>query len=50
MSLGPCPELILLEDAEDLVNFLIAAGRVVNRGWCDEVVAASNEGFADSFF
>jgi hypothetical protein len=54
MSLGPCPDLILLEDAEDLVNFLIMSGRVVDRDWCDEVVASrnamQNAGFADSFF
>jgi hypothetical protein len=50
MSLGSLPDLVLLEDAEDLVNILIATGRVVSRAWCDEAVARRNEGFADSFF
>jgi len=41
----------LLEDANDLADFLAATGRTVPRSrWCDEDVAIQNDQFAESFF
>jgi len=41
----------LLEDANDLADFLAATGKTVPRWrWCDEDVADRNEQFAESFF
>jgi len=49
LAQGTIPDLILLEDANDLVLFLEATGRTVpRRRWCEEAIEEANEGFATS--
>jgi hypothetical protein len=50
LAQGTIPDVILLEDANDLTAFLEATKRTVGRSWCDEVVNARNAAWADSFF
>jgi hypothetical protein len=48
------PRLVLLEDAEDMVEMLVRTDQAVERLWCDDVRAEAessiNEGFAGSSF
>jgi hypothetical protein len=49
LAQGTLPDVILLEDANDIALFLEATGRtVLRRRWCEEAVDALNEGFATS--
>jgi hypothetical protein len=50
LAQGTIPDPILLEDANDLAAFLEATGRTIDRSWCDDVVAARNNAFAESYF
>jgi hypothetical protein len=41
LAQGPLPPMVLLEDAEDLCDFLQATKRTIRAAkWADEVVAA----------
>jgi hypothetical protein len=51
LAQGTIPDLVLLEDANDLADFLVATGRTLPRArWCEGFVETYNEQFAESFF
>jgi len=50
LAQGTLPDLILLEDAEDLSTWFAALGRTVESSWADDVRAAGLEAWADSIF
>ena len=43
LAQGPMPDLMLLEDAEDVCDFIIAMRRTIHPArWADEAIAAAN--------
>ena len=44
------PDVMLLEDAEDIASWCEFLGRTVPRSWCPEIVAGAVKGWAESFF
>jgi hypothetical protein len=51
LAQGQLPPMILMEDAEDLCDFLQATQRTVRAAkWADEVIAAVNAEAIESMF
>jgi hypothetical protein len=51
LAQGPIPDFLLLEDANDLVDFLEATRRTVCRSaWAEEAIAAANMRQIDGLF
>jgi hypothetical protein len=43
LAQGTTPDLILLEDAEDVCDFIVAARRTIHPSlWAEEAIAAAN--------
>jgi hypothetical protein len=51
LAQGPMPPMMLLEDAEDLCDFLLAAKRTVRpSAWAVEAIAARNADQIEGLF
>jgi len=51
LAQGQMPEMVLLEDANDLCDFLESTGRTVRRtAWAEESIAAVREQMIEGYF
>jgi hypothetical protein len=51
LAQGTQPPMMLLEDAEDIAEFLLATGRAVQPSrWAEEVIAAKNAEQIEALF
>jgi len=50
LAQGTLPDVLLLEDAEDLARWFVALNRTVPRSWSEEVAAAAMAAHFEGMF